>query len=500
MLNRRGVMLATGGVVATGAALAWPMALAGRTGTGAGTATAQLGRSETQQHIMRMGMVAKASPIQAAAPFTVEMPVPKVARPVRTSGGIDVYELALQPAQAEILPGTTTPVLTYGGTFVGPTIKAKAGRKVQVKYVNRLDAPVNVHLHGGHVPPASDGYPMDLFGVGETRTFDYPNQQDGATLWYHDHTHHMEAEHVYRGMHGFYLIEGEDERLLGLPSGQYDVPIMIRDAHFDAAGGLILDVEHPEARSTMLANGRPLPYFPVAARKYRFRLLNSSIHKIFELDLGGVEMVQIASDGGLLPEPVTRTKLTLAPAERIEIVVDFSRQDIGSNLVLSDATGPVMRFDVKRRAADYSRVPARLRPLPALPAPARTRRLKFAVAPSKMAYAINDLSWDPDRVDTVVQNGTTEVWEIYNADTVDSEFGGIDHTFHLHLVQFRVLDRDGKPPLPGESGFKDTVLVRPGETLRVQATFKGWPGKYVYHCHMQEHNVAGMMAQLEIVE
>lgn len=498
MLNRRSAMLIAGGVAATGAALAWPLGMLQR---GGGTAAAgRAGRSEAQQHIHRIGMVAKASPVQAAPPFSVQMPVPEVARPVSTRNGTDVYELALRSAQVEILPGTKTAALTYGGTFVGPTIKAKAGRKVQVKYVNRLDAPVNVHLHGGHVPPASDGYPMDLFAAGETRTFDYPNQQDGATLWYHDHTHHMEADHVYRGMHGFYLIEGEDEQRLNLPSGQYDVPIMLRDAHFDAAGGLILDVEHPEARSTLLANGRPLPFFPVAARKYRFRLLNSSIHKIFELDLGGVEMIQIASDGGLLPEPVTRTRLTLAPAERIEVVVDFSRHEVGSKLVLADATGPVMRFDVTRRAPDPSRVPTRLRSLPAQPAPVRTRRLKFGVAPSKMAYAINDLSWDPDRIDTVIQNGVTEVWEIYNADTVDSEFGGIDHTFHLHMVQFRVLDRDGRPPLPGEAGFKDTVLVRPGETLRLQATFKGWPGKYVYHCHMQEHNVAGMMAQLEIVE
>ncbi|MGW0754401.1 multicopper oxidase family protein [Streptomyces sp. NPDC002587] len=496
MLNRRGVMLAAGGVAATGASLALPMTWMSGRGS---SATAQLGRSEAEQHIMRIGMVAKSSAVQAAEPFTVEMPVPRVARPVSTWGDTDVYELALQPAQVEILPGRTTPVLTYGGSFIGPTIKAKSGRKVRVKYVNNLGLPVNVHLHGGHVPPESDGYPMDLFAAGQSRTFDYPNGQGAATLWYHDHTHHMEAEHVYRGMHGFYLIECDSERQLRLPSGQYDVPIMLRDAHFDAAGSLILDVEHPEARSTLLANGRPLPYFPVAARKYRFRLLNSSIHKIFELDLGGVEMTQIASDGGLLPEPVTRTKLTLAPAERVEVVVDFSRHAVGSKLVLSDAGGPVMRFDVTRTAPDDSRVPARLRSMPPLPAPARTRRMKLAVAPSKMAYAINDLSWDPERIDSVIQNGTTEVWEIYNGDTVDSEFGGIDHTFHLHMVQFRVLDRDGRPPLPGEAGFKDTVLVRPGETMRVQATFKGWPGKYVYHCHMQEHNVAGMMAQLEIV-
>ncbi|MFF0430224.1 MULTISPECIES: multicopper oxidase family protein [unclassified Streptomyces] len=495
MLNRR-VLLGAGGVVATAAALAWPIRMATRPEV----STAAGGQAHSgSEHILRMGKAAMASPRQAAEPFTVRMPVPQVARPVRRTSDTDVYELDLRPAQVEILPGTTTPALTYGGTFVGPTIKAKENRKVQVTYVNRLDKPANVHLHGGHVPPQSDGYPMDLIGVGSAHTVEYPNGQAGATLWYHDHTHHQEAEHVYRGMHGFYLIEGADERALGLPTGSRDVPIMLRDAHFDAAGGLILDVEHPEARSTLLANGRPLPYFPVDAAKYRLRLLNSSIHKIFQLDLGGVEMLQIASDGGLLPEPVPRTSLTLAPAERVEIVVDFSRRPLGSKLVLSDTNGPVMRFDITRRVLDTARVPDTLRPTAALPTPTTTRRIKLGVAPSKMAYAINDLTWDENRVDARIPNGTSEIWEIYNADTVDSEFGGIDHTFHLHLVQFRVLDRDGKPPLPGESGWKDTVLVRPGERIRLQATFRGWPGRYVYHCHMQEHNVAGMMAQLEIV-
>ncbi|GAA2409348.1 multicopper oxidase family protein [Streptomyces glaucosporus] len=499
MLDRR-VLLGLGGAVAAGGILAWPIREAGRATAETAGAVPAAPSHHGAGHMRRMARGAMASSRQAAEPFSVRMPVPAVARPVGRTEDADLYRIDMRPSQVEILPGKTTPALTYGGTFVGPTIRATAGRKVRIAYANRLGRPANVHLHGGHVPPESDGYPMDLIADGASRTLDYPNRQDGATLWYHDHTHHMEAEHVYRGMHGFYLIESPEERRLGLPRGRYDVPIMLRDAHFDADGGLILDVEHPEARSTLLANGRPQPYFPVAARKYRFRLLNSSIYKIFELDLGGAEMVQIASDGGLLPEPVPRTTLTLAPAERAEIVVDFSRHNVGDKLVLSDAGKPVVRFDVTHRADDPSRIPDRLRTLPPLPAPRETRRLKLAVAPSKMAYAINDLTWDPDRIDARVKEGTSEIWEIYNADTVDSEFGGIDHTFHLHLVQFRVLDRDGKPPLPGESGFKDTVLVRPGERVRIQATFDGWQGKYVYHCHMQEHNVAGMMAQLEIVE
>ncbi|MQS34757.1 multicopper oxidase family protein [Streptomyces katsurahamanus] len=491
MLDRRRMLALSGGVVVAGGA-AGVLANAQAGGSG-NTAARPMG------HRHALAGNAKMSSKAAATPFSTKMPVPQVLKPVGRRTAYDLYEISLQTANVDILPGLTTPAITYNGSFMGPTIRAKAGRPVKVRYVNRLDKGANVHLHGAHVAPSSDGYPTDLIAAGASRVYDYPNKQLGSTLWYHDHTHHMEAEHVYKGMHGFYLIEGADEQALNLPSGAYDVPIMIRDAHFDAAGGLILDVTQPQARSTFLANGKPQPYFQVAARKYRFRLLNASIYRTFDLDLGGVEMVQIASDGGLLPEPVRRTKLKLAPAERAEIVVDFSRHPIGSKLVLSEPSGPVMRFDVNRIVPDTSTVPARLRALPPLATPARTRQFKLGVAPSKMAYAINDLSWDANRVDTTIKEGTTEIWQIYNADTADSEFGAIDHTFHLHLVQFRVLDRDGKPPLPGEEGFKDTVLVNPGETVRLQATFKGYPGRYVYHCHMQEHNVAGMMAQMEIV-
>ncbi|MER7764126.1 multicopper oxidase family protein [Streptomyces sp. NPDC097619] len=441
---------------------------------------------------------ARMSPVAAATPFAVRMPVPPVLAPVRRTAEADEYEISVKNADVNVLPGMTTAAITFNGQFVAPTIRARSGRPVKIRYTNRLDHGATVHVHGAHVSADNDGYPMDLIAPGASRTFTYPNSQPGATLWYHDHTHHWEAEHVYKGMHGFYLIDGPDEYGLNLPSGAYDVPILIRDAHFDDKGGLILDVERPEARSTFLANGKPQPYFPVARRKYRFRLLNASIHRIFELDLGGAEMVQIGSDGGLLPEPVKVTKLTLAPGERAEVVVDFAKHALGSKLTLSEPSGPVVRFDVEREAVDPSRVPARLRPLPPLPSPVRTREFKLAVAPSMMAYAINDLEWDPNRVDAVIKEGTSEIWRIYNADTVDSPFGGIDHNFHVHLVQFRVLDRDGKPPAPGEEGWKDTVLVRPGESVRIQATFKGSPGKYVYHCHLQEHSVAGMMGQLEI--
>ncbi|MFG2896365.1 multicopper oxidase family protein [Streptomyces zaomyceticus] len=503
MLNRRR-MLAVGGLAA-GGALVWRA----RETT---SAEASVPSSSVSGH--HAHHADGASPSAGAAeptagtgapppfrPFSQRLPVPRVLRPVSTMGGTDVYELPLRHAETEFFPGRPAPVLTFGGEFIGPTIRAKAGRRVKVRYVNRLDRAATVHLHGGHVPPDSDGFPMDLIEPGQSRVFDYPNRQQGATLWYHDHTCSREAEHVYRGLAGFYLIEGEDEAALRLPRGAYDVPLMIRDARFDENGGMIF--EPSPMPTTLHTNGRLQPYFPVDARKYRFRVLNATLHRIVELDLGGLEMVQIASDGGLLPEPLPRKKIMIVPGERVEIVVDFSAQAVGSKLVLNDVydgvSEPVMRFDVVRRARDSSRVPGRLRELPEMPAATVVRDVKLSFSASGEEFAINDRTFDPDRVDTRIVEGTTEIWRVTNTDPADTPFGPVQHTFHMHLVPFRVLDRNGGPVLPGENGLKDTVLVRPGETVRVQATFSGYKGRYLYHCHLQEHSDIGMMAQMEIV-
>jgi spore coat protein A len=483
MLERRR-LLTLGGVIAGGVLLGPKL---GNTLLG----SAEPASAAAGGHAHDTAATAPASP-----QFAVEMPIPRVLRPVRQTRDGDFYRLPMRKAYEEMLPGVRTEVMSYGGSFVGPTIRARAGRPVVVEYVNQLTEAANAHLHGGHTPAASDGNPMQLIEPGSSLQNHYPNGQRGATLWYHDHTHHAEAEHVYRGMHGFYLLEEDDERRLRLPADEYDVPVMLTDAHFDPAGGLIYAPTDTPNRTTLLANGRPSPYFPVHGRKYRFRLLNVSNFRTYRLSLGGAEMVQIGSDGGLLPTPVARTEITLSPAERAEIVIDFARYRSGRRVVLSDVSGPVLQFRVGHRVPDPSRVPDVLRPLPPLTGGATTREITMKVDMTKGAAYINGKSFDPDRVDTTIKAGSTEIWRISNSDT---DYG-LDHNMHLHLVQFRVLDRDGKPPLPGESGLKDTVLVPAGQSVRVEATFSGFTGRYLYHCHMLEHAAwGGMMAQMEIV-
>ncbi|MGW4065067.1 multicopper oxidase family protein [Amycolatopsis sp. NPDC004747] len=492
-LSRRGALALGAGVVAGAAGLALPR---GSSAAGAPAAPHAPAR-------LHGAPAARTATHATFTPWTVAMPVPPVLQPVQTSGGVDVYRLPLQAATTEILPGSPTAVRTFGGGFVGPTIRARTGRPVRVAFENRLDVPANVHLHGGHTPAASDGYPMDLIQPGGSRVYDYPNQQRGATLWYHDHSHHTEAENVYLGLHGFYLVDDDAETYLGLPGGAYDVPIALRDANVDETGKLVFNLfEDLDGRPAVLANGKAQPYFPVAARKYRFRLLNSSNERELKLHVesGGQtgQLVQIASDGGLLPAPVPRTEVVIGSAERTEVVVDFAKYPVGSQVLLVDAAaGPLVRFDVVRRAVDGSRVPDRLRPLPALPTPAVTRdvSMSFDLSGELPVGMMDGKPFDANRVDFTVKRGSTEIWRVTNGDGAI----GANHTFHLHQTSFRVLDRGGNPLRPDDAGLKDTVQVAPGETVRLQATFNDYLGKYMFHCHFLEHSSLGMMAQLEVV-
>lgn len=492
MLNRRR-LLAIGGA-AVGGALILPEGLP------AASTTAEVPRSFLPGGGHLSGHAVSANSVRPAAAvpaFSVEMPIPPVLQPFKADPDVDFYRLPIQPANVNVLPGLQTPALTFNGGFVGPTIRARTGRPVSLTVGNQLGEAANVHLHGGHVAAIHDGHPMDVIAPGGSRNYLYPNTQQGATLWYHDHSHHTEAEHVYYGMQGFYIIDDPAESGLNLPSGQYDVPIMLRDGLFGEDGSLLIGGDEP--RNTILANGKPQPYFPVAARKYRLRLLNGALHREFFLNLGGATMYQIASDGGLLPAPVGRTEIRLSPAERTEIVVDFSRYPVGSSVVLGDSgSGPVIRFDITRTASDSSRIPSTLRALPALPTPTAVRdvRLLFDVSdPNNPLGTVNGNPFDPNRADVRIKRGTTEIWNVTNADPADFE---VPHNFHMHLVQFRVLSRDGHAPDQDDLGRKDTVLIPPTKSIQVQATFGDHLGRYVYHCHYLEHSQMGMMAQMEI--
>jgi FtsP/CotA-like multicopper oxidase with cupredoxin domain len=257
----------------------------------------------------------------------------------------------------------------------------------------------------------------------------------------------------------------------------------------------------------ILANGKAWPYFEVGARKYRFRLYNTANMRFFTLKLSdGSAFQQIGSDGGLLEQPIEVTSVALSPGERADVVIDFSRYPAGTRLMLVNAAralpgdpvdqvGRVLQFRVTGPVSDTSTVPATLRTLPALPTPTVHREFVLSMDESGVTQDsfINGKAYDMQRVDTEIEYGATETWTVRNANQLTP------HNFHMHLVQFRVLERNGQPVTSGpESGLKDTVAIRPGETVKVQATFTGYEGTYVYHCHMFDHAAMGMMGNLRV--
>ncbi|MFC4908622.1 multicopper oxidase family protein [Actinomadura gamaensis] len=457
-------------------------------------------------HAGHTGGLLRAGSRLTTAPFTVQMPVPGVLRPTTSTSTTDYYDITVKPGVEELVPGVSSGIFGYNGTFTGPTIRAWQGRQVVVRQTNRLDRPISTHLHGGHVAAADDGHPMDVIAPGGSKTYHYPNDQFAATLWYHDHAHHVEAENLFKGLAGFYLISSPDEQALNLPRGAYDVPIMLRDVRMADDGTLNWVMDDFANRLTILANGRNQPRFPVQARKYRFRFLNASNLRPFGLGLAdGSTLTMIGADQSLLPAPDDVTSFELWPGERYDVVIDFSRYRVGDQIMLTnsmpfpnegDAQKQILRFDVVGTASDSSDVPDELADAPSLPAATNTRRIQLGpFDPPSGTMVIDGKTYDGDRIDQTVPLGATEIWEIYNADTQY----GLPHNFHMHLVHFKVLDRNGTPPPAAEQGWRDTVTVHPGETVRVQATFADHRGTFVYHCHLIDHASMGMMAQFQVV-
>jgi FtsP/CotA-like multicopper oxidase with cupredoxin domain len=461
-------------------------------------------------HLLAARAIGHAEPARVVPEFRVPLPIPPVLSPVRADATTDYYELAHREAWVEILPGVRTRIRGYNGIFPGPTIRARRGRATVVTHTNHLDVPTVAHLHGGITRPEHDGFPTDAVEPGGTRRYEYANEGRAATLWYHDHSHRHAGRNLYMGLAGFYLLEEGDELEGQLPEGAHDVPLMLQDRSFRPDGELVYEHErhHGATGSVMLVNGAPWPVLDVAARKYRLRILNASNATAYRLALStGRPLVQIATDGGWLPAPLPHATIDLAPAERVEVVVDFSSDPIGSRVILENlaANGPlgrVMCFDVVRRERDDSALTsalAEVEPLRRSQA-VRTRTFVFGGKPTLglppgVRWVINGKPFDPERVDADPALGEIEVWRF-----VSRGFVGFNmlHPVHTHLVPFQVLSRNGDAPHSFEAGWKDTVAVDEGEEVEVIMRWTGHRGRYLLHCHNLEHEDHEMMARIDV--
>ncbi|MFF8946704.1 multicopper oxidase family protein [Streptomyces sp. NPDC014864] len=484
------------------------------------------------------------SRIPLPKPFAVPLPTPPRARPARTTRTTDHYELTQRASAVEILPGTRTTVWGYDGIFPGPTITARSGRSTSVRVINSLTVPTSTHLHGGVTPPHSDGYPTDVvvpamcgdaFTSGHmqsmgngmhtsashwtlsqgSKTYEYPLKQRAATLWYHDHRMDFSAPQVWRGLAGFFLVHDDEEDALTLPGGDRDLPLMLCDRAFEADGSFRYPGHDLSCTGTpgvqdaymdgvlgdvQLVNGAPWPEAEIPAARHRLRLLNASNARRYDLRLelehGGIlPVTQVGGDAGLLRAPQRLDTVPLAPAERFDVVVDFSQCPVGSHVTLVNTVAggrmrQVMRFRVARKATDDSHVPARLSSYePLTPAVAvATRHFDFRRTNDR--WTINGRRFSTAETLARPRLGTVERWRL------SSDF---HHPVHLHMAHFQVLSRGGRRPEASDAGWKDTVDVRPYEVVEILARFDGYHGRYMLHCHNLEHEDMAMMANFEVV-
>jgi len=488
--------------------------------------------------------------------FVDPLPLPQIAErqgyrpsPADPKLKVPFYRIAAQPVASKVhrdLPPTR--FWSFGSSIPGPTLETRSGEPLLVEWVNALpkehflpidrtihgaeaDQPAVrtvIHMHGAKTKPESDGYPDDWVVPGKSSLYYYPNQQDAAMLWYHDHTLGINRLNVYAGLFGAFFIRDGVEEALNLPKGKYELPLTLYDRLLTREGQLLYPVSPdpqspwvPEvAGNAILVNGKLFPYLEVEPRKYRFRALNASNSRFYHLSLvdkasDRLSFHQVGTDQGLLPAPVPLTFLEISPGERADLVVDFSEHR-GEQLILRNDAFVIMQFRVAAgKVSDTSSLPSALRPVPKIPESqaVQTRLLTLNEYVNKsgnpVMLLLNASHWSLPVTEKPVL-GSTEIWTLINP-TNDS------HPIHLHLVRFQILDRQTYepwlfqtkrelhflgppvPPDPNEAGWKDTVRADSRMVTRIIVPFTGYTGRYVWHCHILEHEDNEMMRPYEVV-
>ncbi len=441
-----------------------------------------------------------------------------LAIPTVLDGGTNI-SFSAQTGVTLLGNGFTVNTLGYDkASILGPTIKIKQGEQFHLNFTNNLIEATNIHWHGLEVPADQDGYPTDVIQSGSTFSYQFMVNNRPGTYWYHPHPDMATASQVYRGLAGFFLVSSPQEAALNLPSGAFDVPLVLQDKRLE--GGLEYDPDNDDRSigmfgESVLVNGIVGPLLEVAASTYRFRLLNGSNARIYNFALSdGAKFQLIGTDGGLLNTAEEVSAVLLAPGERADILVNFGALSVGSEIFLQSnpfsgtiAQGkqsfPIMKFKVSRQEKDSFVLPKSLLAVDVIPASAAVITRTFNIGhmmshgrgmESMIMHQINGKTFDANRTDVVVNAGSTEIWEF------DNNLGTETHPMHVHAGQFQVLSRSGgrNAVQPWEKGWKDTVLAFPGEKIRIIIKFPEHKGKYVFHCHNLEHEDGGMMLNYEI--
>ena len=468
-------------------------------------------------------------------------------------------DLVCKPIEISILKGAATKVLHYQATlikgpkdtvvdiphsYLGSMIRLQKGQKVRINFHNALSQSSVVHWHGLHVPQVMDGHPQYAIESGDTLVYEFEVVNRANMNMYHPHPHGATAKQVYFGLAGAVIVNDDEEAALDLPSGEYEIPLVIQDKQFDSDNQLVYSPNRHQRMTgvtgeTILVNGQANFHLEVESRAYRLRVMNGSTSRIYKLAWDdGMPMTIIGVDGGLLEQPEVKPYVMLAPGERLDVWADFSARNEGSQLTLKSlafsgvmpkmamgmnrsslAVGseyPICTIKVTRKVSESHKLPTKLAKIhrygiheTANP----NNPLPISISESPMSMLLNGRAYEFNHPlpSERVKMGSIVLLEIFHAQSnmgMGGGMGGMNmtmpHPIHLHGQQFEIMSRsisgdtsDYDTVREGfiDSGLKDTVLVMPMERIKMIKPFQDFKGLYLYHCHNLEHEDMGMMRE-----
>lgn len=412
--------------------------------------------------------------------------------------GVRTFDLTVAKGKWEFIDGKFTETYGYNGPILGPILSLKKGEKTKINITNNLSEETTVHWHGGILSQNVDGVHNANIQPNTKKSVEFILNQPAATLWFHPHPMHKTASQVYKGLAGLIYLEDEQSQNLNIPKtyGVDDFPIIIQDKKLTKDGELTYSTTHMEkihgkSGGHLMINGVISPYIDIPNGLIRLRIVNGSNATNYDIDLNGKDFYQIGSDGGLLSNPVTMKNLSLAPGERGEILIDSNILNKKSYLYINQKKALELR---KNEKFGLTSIPKALVEIPKISKNLENLKTRvFTLKTTSKSNTINNIPYNMEKLNFEVQKGTQEIWEIKNG----SKMMDMPHPFHVHGAQFRVIERNGKTPPLNEQGWKDTVNLNAGDTVKILISYTT-DGITVYHCHILEHEEGGMMGQFQI--
>jgi blue copper oxidase len=474
-------------------------------------------------HMTMMGQAAAPSLVDPYAGSSPPRPLPIVALEQGASDGSGgrVFSLVAQRGSAQLLSGVTTTTLGYNGAVLGPALRLRTGEKTTIRVQNNIGEITTAHWHGLIVPAHADGGPHQAIAPGATWEAKFTVANPASTCWYHPHPHGSTGRQVVSGLAGLLIVDDAAVPASALPDkwGVDDLALVLQDKRFTASGEIDYTLTANDQAigymgDRLLVNGVLGPVWQAPHQWVRLRLLNACNARTLTLRLdNSAPMLQVANEGGLLAAPIARASVALAPGERAEVLVDLSGVAIGQEVrlyagtltngigfgmgmgagsVVSEVTAMKIRVSLPRQTNAIASPPDSLPATPSIVANAGATMRSFNLDGGMMGspFTINAKALDIDRIDLAVPANTIEVWRFVNAT-------GMAHPMHVHGVRMSLLSRDGASPADVERGMRDTFIVDSMQTVAVavQTAALASTSPLMVHCHILEHEDAGMMIQ-----